>query len=74
MQRSGMLPWFGRIYEETKRISPILELVQIIDSGSGRFRRRDLTALFEISERMIQKDLYVVRKGLKLTLGRSAQG
>lgn len=57
MRGSVVLPGLGRVYEETKRISRILELIQIITSRSGRYRRRDLAARFEISERMIQKDL-----------------
>ena len=74
MRGSGMLPGLGRIYEETKRISRILELIQIINARPGQFRRRDLAARFEISERMIQKDLDVIRNGLKLALARTAEG
>ncbi|MGC8492581.1 MAG: helix-turn-helix transcriptional regulator [Syntrophobacteraceae bacterium] len=74
MERSGVLPGLGRIYEETKRISRILELIRIINARPDRYRRRDLAARFEISERMIQKDLDVIRNGLKLALGRSAEG
>jgi predicted DNA-binding transcriptional regulator YafY len=69
-----VLPRLGRPYQETRRISRILELIQIITALPGRCRRRDLAARFEISERMIQKDLDVIRNGLKLTLGRSAEG
>jgi predicted DNA-binding transcriptional regulator YafY len=69
-----MLPGLGRIHEETKRVSRILELVQIINAQPGRYRRRDLAARFEISERMIQKDLDVIRNGLKFVLVRSAEG
>lgn len=74
MSGSSVLPGLGRIYEETKRISRILELIQIITAGPGRYRRRDLAARFEISERMVQKDLEVIRHGLKLALGRSTEG
>ncbi len=74
MHGTGTLPGLGRIYEETKRISRILELVQIINARPGRYRRRDLAERFEVSERMIQKDLDVIRNGLKLALGRSAEG
>ena len=74
MSRSNVLPRLGRPYQETRRISRILELIQIITALPGRCRRRDLAARFEISERMIQKDLDVIRNGLKLTLGRSAEG
>ncbi len=54
--------------EETKRTSRILELVQIIATAPQRYLRRDLAARFEISERMIQKDLEIIRHGLKLPL------
>jgi len=74
MSRSSVLPRLGRAYQETRRISRILELIQIITARPGRCRRRDLAARFEISERMIQKDLDVIRNGLKLTLARSAEG
>ena len=74
MRESGMLPGLGRLYEETKRISRILELIQMINAQPGRYRRRDLATRFEISERMIQKDLDIIRNGLKLSVVRSAEG
>ncbi|MEE8392490.1 MAG: WYL domain-containing protein, partial [Anaerolineae bacterium] len=60
--------------EETKRTARILEIVQIIATAPRRYLRRDLAARFEISERMIQKDLEVVRHGLKLLLLHSPEG
>jgi len=60
--------------EETKRTSRILELVRIIAVAPQRYLRRDLAARFEVSERMIQKDLEVVRHGLKLLLLHSPEG
>jgi predicted DNA-binding transcriptional regulator YafY len=60
--------------EETKRTSRILEIVQIIATAPRRYLRRDLAARFEVSERMIQKDLEVIRHGLKLSLSRSPEG
>jgi predicted DNA-binding transcriptional regulator YafY len=60
--------------EETKRTSRILEIVQIIAIAPRRYLRRDLAARFEISERMIQKDLDVIRHGLKLPLYHSQEG
>ena len=62
------LPGSGRPYEEMKRTSRILEIVQIVATAPRRYLRRDLATRFEISERMIQKDLEVVRRGLKLLL------
>ena len=70
----GELPGMGRIYEETKRTARILEIVQIIAAAPRRYLRRDLAARFEVSERMIQKDLDVIRHGLKLSLMHSPEG
>ena len=60
--------------EETKRTSRILEIVQIIAIAPRRYLRRDLARRFGISERMIQKDLDVIRHGLKLSLLHSPDG
>ena len=60
--------------EETKRTSRILQIVQTIAIFPHRHLRRDLAQRFEISERMIQKDLDVVRHGLKLPLLHSPEG
>jgi len=68
------LPGLGRPYEELKRTSRILELVQIITVAPRRYLRRDLAQRFEVSERMIQKDLDVIRHGLKLALLHSPEG
>lgn len=56
--------------EDTKRVARILNLVQMIAAHPRRYLRRDLAARFEISERMIQKDLEVIRHGLRLPLCR----
>ena len=58
----------GYRLEETKRIARVLEIVQMIAVAPHCYSRRDLAERFEISERMIQKDLDVVRHGLKLSL------
>jgi len=68
------LPGLGRPYEEMKRTSRILELVRIIATAPRRYLRRDLAQRFGISERMIQKDLDVIRHGLKLSLLHSPEG
>lgn len=67
-------PGLGRPYEEMKRTSRILELVQMVASAPSRYLRRDLAQHFEISERMVQKDLEVIRHGLKLPLRHSLTG
>lgn len=64
----------GRLYEELKRTSRILELIQIIAVSPRRYLRRHLASRFEISERMIQKDLDVIRHGLRLPLSHTAEG
>lgn len=48
--------------------------MQIVSTSPRRYLRRDLAARFEVSERMIQKDLEVIRHGLKLPLRRSPEG
>ncbi len=68
------MPGLGRAFEETKRTARVLELIQIIAVAPRRYRRRDLAERFEVSERMIQKDLEIVRHGLRLPLARSAEG
>ncbi|MEW6573829.1 MAG: WYL domain-containing transcriptional regulator [Bacillota bacterium] len=73
MAEIAPLPGAGRL-EETKRVSRIIELVQIIAASPRRWSRQDLAARFEVSERMIQKDLQIIRHGLKLQLVRSPEG
>lgn len=67
-------PGLGQPLEEIKRTARILELVQIIAVAPHRYLRRDLAARFEVSERMIQKDLDVIRHALKLPLSHSPEG
>ncbi len=64
----------ARHSEEMKRTSRILEIVQIVATAPQRYLRRDLAQRFEISERMIQKDLEIIRHGLKLLLLHSPKG
>ncbi|HOI96566.1 MAG TPA: WYL domain-containing protein [Syntrophobacter fumaroxidans] len=63
-----------RNLEETKRISRILELTRMILVNPRRYLRRDLSSRFEVSERMIQKDLEIIRHGLRLLLAHSPEG
>lgn len=58
----------GRRSEETKRAARILEIVQSIAAAPHRYSRSDLAKRFEISDRMIQNDLQIIRHGLKLSL------
>ena len=60
--------------EESKRTARILEIVQLIAGNPRRYRRADLAQRFEISERMIQKDLDIIRNGLKLLLCNDRSG
>ncbi len=57
----------GRL-DETRRTSRILEIIQQIARAPGRWSRKALAQHHEVSERMIQKDLDIVRNGLRLTL------
>ncbi len=60
--------------EETKRTARILEILQLIAIRPRHFRRADLARYFELSERMIQKDLDIIRHGLKLPLCNDGHG
>lgn len=64
----------GRPHEETKRIARILEIVQLIGIAPRRYLRRDLAGRFEVTERMIQKDLDIIRHRLKLSLAHTPEG
>lgn len=74
MDRNLRLPGMGRALEETKRISRIVDITHRIAVNPRRFLRRDLAAEFEVSERMIQKDLDIIRHGLRLHLEHTPQG
>ncbi len=60
--------------EETKRTARILEIVQLVALRPCHYRRADLAQRFEVSERMIQKDVDVIRYGLKLALCNDGDG
>jgi predicted DNA-binding transcriptional regulator YafY len=64
----------GNPYDELKRTSRILELAQLIAAQPRHWLRRDLARRFDVSERMIQKDLDILRYGLKLSLAHTAEG
>jgi len=61
-------------FEATKRTARILEIVQLVAGNPRRYRRADLAQRFEISERMTQKDLDIIRHGLKLLLCNDRSG
>jgi len=67
-------PGGGRPAEELRRVSRILEIAQMIAVRPSRYHRRDLADRFEISERMVQKDIAVIRHGLKLDLRAGPEG
>jgi predicted DNA-binding transcriptional regulator YafY len=60
--------------EETKRISRVLQIIALISSRPRRWTRGALAGRFEVSERMIDKDLQLIRHGLSYELGHSSQG
>lgn len=60
--------------EETKRIGRVVQIIQMIASNPGRYLRRSLAEHFEVSERMIQKDLDLIRHSCKFELLHSPAG
>lgn len=64
----------GAKLEETKRVGRVLVILQLIASQPRRWRRRDLSDRFEVSERQIDKDLELIRHGLVLPLRRTPTG
>ena len=60
--------------EETKRTSRILTIVMMIATAPRRYQRKHLVEHFEVSERMMDKDIEVIRHGLRLPLARDRSG
>jgi predicted DNA-binding transcriptional regulator YafY len=60
--------------EENKRTARILEIVFMISSAPQRYLRKALAERFEVSEKMIQNDLEIIRHGLKLPLEHTRTG
>jgi predicted DNA-binding transcriptional regulator YafY len=60
--------------EEIKRTSRVLQMLLLIASSPARFTRKQLAERFEIGERMVTKDLAILRHGLRLDLRRTAEG
>ena len=61
-------------FEETKRVTRVLQIVQLIHTRPSCWRRAALAARFGISERQIAKDLDVIRHGLCLELASGQDG
>jgi predicted DNA-binding transcriptional regulator YafY len=54
--------------DQIRRTARILEIIQQISISPGRWSRATLAEFHEVSERMIQKDLYLIRYRLGLSL------
>lgn len=60
--------------EENIRTARILDIVQCIALQPRQWLRRDLASHYEVSERQIDKDLQIIRHGLRLSLRHSPDG
>lgn len=60
--------------EEVKRTARILNIVLLIATAPRRYQRKHLVERFEVSPRMIDKDLEVIRHGLRLPLMKDKSG
>jgi predicted DNA-binding transcriptional regulator YafY len=60
--------------DQTRRTARVLEIIQQIAVAPGRWSRHSLAQHHEISERMIQKDLELIRYRLGLNLNHDGSG
>ncbi len=60
--------------EETKRTARVLQMLLLIASSPERYTRKQLAEKFEIGERMVTKDLSILRHGLRLDLRHTPEG
>jgi len=60
--------------EEIKRTARILDIVLLIATFPRTYQRKHLVERFEVSSRMIDKDLQIIRHGLRLPLMRDQSG
>lgn len=60
--------------DQIRRTARVLEIIQQISIDPGQWSRRQLSECHEISERMIQKDLELIRYRLGLALEHNGQG
>ena len=74
MPKTSLLPGLGRPHHETRRLSRILQILRLVDANPHRYNRKALATHFEVSVRMIQKDLDVIRHGLKVEMMSSHEG
>jgi len=70
----GLLDSSDTKLEETKRTARILTIVLMVATSPRRYLRRHLAERFEVSERMIDKDLDIIRHGLRLQLHKDRSG
>ena len=68
-----LAPATGR-EDEIRRTARVLEIIQQIAVAPGRWSRKALAHHHEIGERMIQKDLYIIRYRLGLELEHDGAG
>lgn len=68
-----LAPSEGRL-DETRRTARVLKIIQQISAAPGRWSRKALAAHHEIGERMIQKDLSLIRYKLGFDLRRDGEG
>jgi predicted DNA-binding transcriptional regulator YafY len=59
--------------EETKRIARILRIVLLISAQPCVWTRRSLSQEFELSERMLDNDVQLIRHALRYDLRRARQ-
>ncbi|HID10965.1 MAG TPA: WYL domain-containing protein [Candidatus Latescibacteria bacterium] len=64
----------GIRYDDMRRTARVLEIVQDIARAPRRWRRKTLAERYEVCERMIQKDLYIIRERLRLPLRNDGEG
>lgn len=71
--KSSITPTGGRD-DQIRRTARVLEIIQQISTAPNQWSRRQLSECHEVSERMIQKDLELIRYRLGLTLEHNGQG
>lgn len=64
----------GTRLEETKRVARVLQIIQLISSQPRVWTRARLAQQFELSERMIDKDIDLIRNGLRYELKHKRDG
>jgi len=72
-QTTARLPSQGRD-DNIRRIARVLEIIQQIAIAPRRWSRRKLAEHHELTERMIQKDLGLIRRRLGLSLRHDGEG